>query len=226
MAGAPIRGENFFKAKLTRFSRSRVRTGDVRVRLRCGLLFPCGIIGKVPFFEFFGFSKKEAEHEQTDTVRTIVDALDRMEADRARYLAAFAYILSRVARADLKVSPSETRAMERKVIEHGGLSEDQAILVVQIAKNQNLLFGATEDFLVTREFNKISTREQKLELLDCLFGVAAAENYVSVVEDNEIRQISKELGLSHEDLVAVRSRHRTELAVLQKNEEDDPNRGT
>ena len=52
---------------------------------------------------------------QTDTVRKIVDALDRLEPQHARYLAAFGYILSRVARADLKVSPEETREMERIV---------------------------------------------------------------------------------------------------------------
>lgn len=178
-------------------------------------------MGVVPFFEFFGFSKPKEQPgaAQTDTVRKIVDALDRLEPERARYLAAFAYILSRVARADLKVTPAETRAMERKVMEHGALAEEQAILVVQIAKHQNLLFGATEDFLVTREFNKISSLEEKLALVDCLFAVAAAENFVSVVEDNEIRQISKELGLSHEQFIAVRSRHRTELAVLRREDE-------
>ena len=71
-------------------------------------------------FDFFSSGKRESPPlpAQTDTVRKIVDALDRLEADHARYLAAFAYVLSRVARADLKVSPEETRAMERTVIEH------------------------------------------------------------------------------------------------------------
>ena len=153
---------------------------------------------------------------QTDTVRKIVDSLDRMEPEPARYLAAFAYILSRVARADLEVTPDETRAMERIVVEHGGLSEEQAILVVQIAKHQNLLFGATEDFLVTREFNRIAGAEQKLALLDCLFSVAAAEHSISSAEDNKIRQVARELGLEHQDFILVRSRYRDHLAVLRK----------
>lgn len=154
---------------------------------------------------------------QTDTVRKIVEALDRLDPERARYLAAFAYILSRVARADLKVSPEETRAMERLITTQGGIPEEQAIVVVQIAKHQNLLFGATEDFLVTREFNKIATAEQKLALLDCLFAVAATENLISLAEDNEVRQIAGELGLTHQDYIAVRSRYRDQLSVLQRN---------
>jgi uncharacterized tellurite resistance protein B-like protein len=152
---------------------------------------------------------------QSETVRKIVDALERLDPDQARYLAAFAYILSRVARADLKISPEETRAMEMIVVEFGGVSEDQAILVVQIARHQNLLFGGTENFLVTREFNKIATEEQKLALLDCLFRVAAAEDLISTVESNEISQITSELGLPHEDFIAVRSKYRGQLGVFR-----------
>jgi uncharacterized tellurite resistance protein B-like protein len=168
--------------------------------------------------DFLGFRKAEPEAAaaQTDTVRKIVEALDRMEPESARYLAAFAYILSRVARADLKVTPDETRAMERIVAEHGALPEDQALIVVQMAKHQNLLFGATENFLVTREFNRISSQEQKMALLDCLFGVAAAEKSVSLVEDNEIRKVARELGLTHQDFIAVRSRYRDQLSVFQE----------
>jgi len=152
---------------------------------------------------------------QSETVRKIVDALERLDPDQARYLAAFAYILSRVARADLKISPEETRAMEMIVVEFGGVSEDQAILVVQIARHQNLLFGGTENFLVTREFNKIATEEQKLALLDCLFRVAAAEDLISTVESNEISQITSELGLPHEDFIAIRSKYRGQLGVFR-----------
>ncbi|MCC6861115.1 MAG: TerB family tellurite resistance protein [Bryobacterales bacterium] len=169
--------------------------------------------------DWIGFGKAAPEPAaQSDTVRRIVEALDRLEPERARYLAAFAYILSRVARADLKVAPEETRAMERIVAEHGDLPEEQAMVVVQMAKHQNLLFGATENFLVTREFNRISTHEQKMALLDCLFGVAAAEKSVSQLEDNEIRKVARELGLEHPDFIAVRSRYRDRLSVFQKDE--------
>jgi uncharacterized tellurite resistance protein B-like protein len=176
-----------------------------------------GLVKILDIFRSQPLSAQSVTAAQTETVRKIVDALERFEPDRARYLAAFAYILSRVARADLKVSSEETRAMEQILVEYGGVSEDQAILVVQIARHQNLLFGGTENFLVTREFNKISTYEQKLALLDCLFRVAAAEDLISTVEDNEIRQVTSELGLSHDDFIAIRSRHRDQLGVLRRN---------
>jgi uncharacterized tellurite resistance protein B-like protein len=138
-----------------------------------------------------------------------------MEPEHARFIAAFAFILCRVARADLRISSSETRAMERIVVERGGLPEEQAILVVQMAKTQSTLFGGTENFLVTREFNKIATREQKLALLDCLFALASDE-MISTTEDNEISRICKELQLSHDDFVSVRMAYREHRAVLKK----------
>jgi uncharacterized tellurite resistance protein B-like protein len=153
---------------------------------------------------------------ETETVRKIVSTLDRLEPDRARYVAAFAYILSRVARADLVISEAEVRAMETIVSHEGGLTPEQAVLVVQMAKTQNILFGGTENFLVTREFNRLATREQKLGLLRCLFAVSAAENDISVVEDNEVRRIANELRLSHDDFTEARSLFRDHLSVLRK----------
>jgi uncharacterized tellurite resistance protein B-like protein len=168
------------------------------------------------FFDFFRSQPAPVNLPETDSVRKIVDSLEHMDVDKARYLAAFAYILSRVARADLKIAPEEARLIEQQVREHGELSEEQAILIGQIARHQQLLFGATEDFLVTREFKRIATHEQKLQLLDCLYAVAAAEVSVSVVEDNEIRKIASELGLEHPEIIAVRSRYRERLAVLRQ----------
>jgi hypothetical protein len=45
-------------------------------------------------------------------LRDLINALDRLEPERAQYLARFAYLLGRVARADEQVSDAETRAME------------------------------------------------------------------------------------------------------------------
>jgi uncharacterized tellurite resistance protein B-like protein len=138
-----------------------------------------------------------------------------MDPARARYIAAFAYLLSRVADADLNISPEETQAMERIVMERGGLPPEQAILVVQMAKTQNKLFGGTENFLVTREFNRIATREQKIALLHCLYAVSCADQSISNVEDHEIRNIASELLLTHQDFIDVRLAYREYLAVLK-----------
>lgn len=166
--------------------------------------------------DFLGISDKHASVGDTETVRKVIEALDQMEPERARFIAAFGYILSRVANADLNISPEETRAMERIIAERGGLPEEQALIVVQTAKTRTQLAGGTENFLVTREFSRIATREEKLALLDCLFAVAASEAGISTAEDNEIRQIVNELGLGHPDFIGVRSRWKDQLSVFKQ----------
>jgi uncharacterized tellurite resistance protein B-like protein len=145
-----------------------------------------------------------------------------MEPEEAKFIATFAFTLSRVAHADLEISDEETREMERIVMERGKLPEEQAILVVQIAKTQSRMFGSTDNYVVTREFGRLSTREQKLALLDCLFAVSAADENVSTIEDNEIRKIAEELKLDHSEFIAARSVYREHLGVLKKG----PNSGS
>lgn len=156
--------------------------------------------------------------DETETVRKIVQQLDNLEPERARYIAAFAYILSRVARADMNISAVETREMEHQVTLLSGLPAEQAILVVQIAKTQATLFGGTENFLVTQEFNRIATLEQKLALLECLFAVAAADKVISSIEDREIRLINDELQLTHQQFIAIRYNFRQYLGTLKDTE--------
>lgn len=165
---------------------------------------------------FLGIPDQHARTGDTETVRKVVEALDHLEPERARFIAAFGYILGRVANADMHITPEETRAMERIIMQRGGLPEEQALIVVQTAKTSTQLFGGTENFLVTREFSRIATREEKLALLDCLFAVAAAEGGVSAMEDSEIRQITNELGLDHPDFIAVRAAWKDQLSVFKK----------
>jgi uncharacterized tellurite resistance protein B-like protein len=152
----------------------------------------------------------------TDTVRRIVGELDKLDAARARYLAAFAYVLSRVAGADLDISDVETIEMVRLVERVGQLPEAQAIVVVEIAKSQNRLFGGTENFLVTREFREIATDEQRRELLECVFAVAAADQAITGEEEAQIWQIAAELGFQHEEYVQVRLKYSDKRTVFRR----------
>lgn len=170
--------------------------------------------------ELFGIHRKDPWEEQgetpSETVRKITDQLDKMDRDQARYLAAYAYVLGRVAHADMEISDEETREMERLVQGMGGLPEEQAILVVQLAKTQNVLFGSTENFVVTKEFNRIASRDQKVALLSCLFAVSSADQSISAAEDSEIRRISQEIRLDHRDFIAARSAYKHYLEVLKR----------
>lgn len=153
----------------------------------------------------------------TDTVRRIVSELDKLPPDRARYLAAFAYVLSRVAGADLDITDAETEEMVRLVERAGRLPEAQAVVVVEIAKSQNRLFGGTENFLVTREFREIASEDERRNLLECVFAVAAADGAITAEEEAQIWQIAAELGFRHDEYVQVRLKYSDKRTVFRKN---------
>jgi uncharacterized tellurite resistance protein B-like protein len=152
-------------------------------------------------------------------LRDVLDALDHLDTDRAQYLARFAYLLGRVARADDSVSPEETRAMETLLVEHGQLSANQAMLVVGLAKSSNLLFGGTADFIVAQEFSQSASYEQKLALARCLFAVAATDERISMNEEAELHRIATQLHIEGPDLVKIRLDHRRFLPGLSSPEQ-------
>jgi uncharacterized tellurite resistance protein B-like protein len=153
-------------------------------------------------------------------LRELVSALDRLEPDRARHLARVAYLLGRIAHADRHVSAEETQAMESLVQEHGGLSAEQALLVVSLAKSSNLLFGGTADFIVAQEFAESATYEEKLSLARCLFAVAAADAAISMAEEAEIHRVVNQLKVLPADLTRLRVEHRGFLPGLSASRDD------
>ncbi|MCW5964679.1 MAG: TerB family tellurite resistance protein, partial [Bryobacterales bacterium] len=190
------------------YSRSAGRWPDLGENLR------------MPLFEFLetllkGGSDVAPGMGDTESVRTIAVLLEGISPERARFLAAFAYLMARVAHADFHVSSEELDRIRETLQVRAQLPASQAEAVAELARRQTVHEGSTEDFLVTREFRRIATREEMLQLLDCLFAVAASHHSISVIEDNTIRQIASELNLEHREFIAIRSNYKDQLAVFQ-----------
>jgi uncharacterized tellurite resistance protein B-like protein len=174
-----------------------------------------GLLGSLGEFLGLGVARTSSTRD-TQTVRRIARQLENIEPDKARYLAAFAYVLARIANADLRIEESETAAMEHIVRELAHLSEAEAALVVQIAQSQTRLLGGTENYVVTRQFRELSSREQRGELLECLYAVAAADGTISTQESAEIVAIAEELGFTRAEANSLRSSYRDKLAEFQR----------
>ncbi|HET9681558.1 MAG TPA: TerB family tellurite resistance protein [Candidatus Limnocylindrales bacterium] len=155
------------------------------------------------------------EAADTETVRRIVGRLEAMPRDEARFLAGFAYILTRAAAADLEISEAEEQVIERLVAEHGHLPESHAVLVSQMARSQSLLYGGTEDYLVTRQFKDLSTAEQRLDLLRCCYLVGAADDDISIAESDTLQQIAAELDVDRPAVNAIRHEFEPKLSTIK-----------
>lgn len=152
---------------------------------------------------------------ETERIRGISSELDALPGDSRRFISGYAYVLARVARTDPGFSDAERETMERAVIEVGGLTEPQAALVVQVARSLGLLYGATEDYVITREFARVASPQQREALLRTGFVVSAADDNVTGTEVAELNEIGAELGLTSAEVDRVRGESLGRLTSYQ-----------
>ena len=161
-------------------------------------------------------AKAPGAKPEPETVRRITVKLTGLPPERAAFLAAFAYILTRVAVADLDIDGAEADEMARQVEAFGSVPDEEAGLIVGMAMHEAVSGAGTDDFYVTRRFLELSTREQRVQLLHCLFAVAApGQDMISFEENKAIREISDELGFTLPELNEVRRGYAERMAVVQ-----------
>jgi uncharacterized tellurite resistance protein B-like protein len=151
----------------------------------------------------------------TDSVKSIAAQLSALPPARARYLAAFAYVLGRAAHATGSMSEDE-RAVMLALAETGGLPAESAPLVIDLAATLAGEFGATEDFLVAREFKAISTIEEREQLLRCCFLVMAADDEIDATESWLANRLPEELDVERPDLNAIRVEFHEQLSGVKE----------
>jgi uncharacterized tellurite resistance protein B-like protein len=158
----------------------------------------------------------EATAADTASVKLIALQLAKLPPALARYLAAFAYLLGRAADADLAISEAETAEMIVLMEEAGGLDAETARLVVVLATAQADAYGATEDYLVTREFKAISTMEEREQLLRCCFLVMAADDEIDETESWLANRLAEELDIERPDLNHIRDEFHDKLSSVRE----------
>ena len=151
---------------------------------------------------------------ETQSVRVLSARLDALPPARARYLAAFAYLLGRAAQASDGMSDVERDEM-RQLAGAAGLDGETGNLIVDMAGTLAGEFGATEDFLVTREFKAISTLEEREQLLRCCFLVMAADDEIDATESWLANRLAEELDVPRPDLNAIRDEFHEQLSGVK-----------
>jgi uncharacterized tellurite resistance protein B-like protein len=151
----------------------------------------------------------------TDSVKVLAAQLDELPPARARYVAAFAYILGRAANATGAMSDAEREQMT-SLAGAAGLGDAQGPLIVDMAASLSGEFGATEDFLVAREFKAISTMEERELLLRCCFLVMAADDEIDATESWLANRLAEELDVERPDLNAIRAEFHEQLSGVKE----------
>jgi uncharacterized tellurite resistance protein B-like protein/uncharacterized protein YciI len=151
---------------------------------------------------------------ETESVRQIAARLGALPPERARFVAAFAYLLARAAHVDQTISDPEAAEMTRLVSEVGGLDAATAGLVIDIAATRAQRYGATDDYLVTREFKAISTLAEREALLRACLLVAAADADIDARESWLVNRLAEELDVARPELNRIRDEFTDRIAGL------------
>ena len=138
------------------------------------------------------------------SIRHAIAQMETLSREQRRFLAGYAYILVRIARADGDINDAEILSMERSVSAAGSLPEAQGALLVALARRMNSLYGTTEDYATTREFARTSSPQERQRLMRACVSVGAADGFISGAEATELYEIGRELSFSVEDIDAIR----------------------
>ena len=152
----------------------------------------------------------------TATVRRIVAKLEAMPPEQARLIASAAYTLARAANADLDISDEETAEIERELQAHEAIDEATAVLVTEMATLQAKTVGGPEDFSVTREFKRLASYEQKVDVIRACFAIGAANGTISAEETAIVNEIAAELDIDNATLNAIRADFHDQLSAVQQ----------
>lgn len=152
------------------------------------------------------------DRDEPESLGHIAAQFEALAPERARFLAALAYVLARVAHADMQVEADELRRMEQILVDLGDLSDDEARLAVQIAVDRTVAIGGTENYLVTRELRRMTEKPERVRLMRCLLAVAASDDSITSDESRELTAIGEELGFSRGEISALRFEYRDKLA--------------
>lgn len=165
---------------------------------------------------FLGIGKSARGRESEPESLTEISAqLDALPPDEARFVAAFSYLLARIAGADLRTGDAERNTVAKRLETYAGVDADRARLLAATAIDSAATHGASDHHLVTRAFRDLSEPADRIRLLRCLYAVAAADENVSSVEDNEIFEVATALGVSRADVVGLRSEVKEHLGSMK-----------
>jgi uncharacterized tellurite resistance protein B-like protein len=163
---------------------------------------------------------KEKDTKKQQDLGSLFDEIQRLlknhPEDRIKLITGFAGLLGKVAYADMEISKEEVDQIRQILVVKMHLRESVANAVIDMIEQHRIQLLSIEDYIYIRLINSVTDKDQKLDLLNTLFMVAAADDSISAEEDSAIRIVAKGLLLSHRDFIEARSPFKKHLDWLKK----------
>ena len=147
--------------------------------------------------------------------RVVRRELPEADEETHRIVAAIAGILGTVAYADRVYAPEEESRIRAELERVEALSPSGVAAICAVLREHIAEVSTVEAPVYARELLEVADRELRLQVLDALLDVAAADDEIVLAETNLLRLITTSLGLSQDDYNRSQERHRDKLKALQ-----------
>ena len=139
------------------------------------------------------------------------------DAETVLVVTAIVGLLGAVAYADSDYSIDEQKRVSEELSRINGMTP-RGVDAICSALKQNILEIATvQSQRYSRILRELADQELRLQVLEMLVALAAADQTITSAETNVMRQITTALGLTQRDYNAAQAKYKDRLAVLQRN---------
>jgi uncharacterized tellurite resistance protein B-like protein len=126
-----------------------------------------------------------------------------------RKLSLAAGLMARVAKIDQETPENETNQIVATLNQEWGVEQEAAEFVTEVALAE--ISPEMDYYRLTRGFFECTSEEERIQFLDVLFAVAAADGYVSSSEIEEIRALATGFKLPHKTFINAKIKIPREL---------------
>jgi uncharacterized tellurite resistance protein B-like protein len=172
-------------------------------------------LGKAVFRKRVHGASPEPEGGAAQLARLVDTELPGADDETRNIVTAIAGLLATVAYADRDFSAAEEARVKEQLGRIQGLSELGAAAICATLRSHAVELSSTQAPRYTRTLRQLGDRELRVQVLDILVDLAAADGTLCVKEVNQLRLITQALGLNQNDYNALQSRHRDKLSSLR-----------
>jgi len=168
---------------------------------------------------FGWFKKKEGAADKEQAKALYAEIRKHLGDDddvHVRIVASIAALLLCVAYADQNYDEDEERVLRGVLGQIRGLDAFGVDAINRVLREHTVRIIGAEASTYARELLELTDVDFRLQLLDALVDLAAADGSISLAETNMLRSITKSLGFEQKVYNTSQARHRDKLGVLGK----------
>jgi uncharacterized tellurite resistance protein B-like protein len=159
-------------------------------------------------------SSDASDRAENDVLaRAVAAAMPDADETSRRVVTAVTGLLACVAYADGVLHPREAKAIRDELDRLEGLPPAGAATIARLLESNIGEVAASGYQQWVRDIKELAEHHLRFEVLEVLVDLATADDQLSVVEVNYLRQLAAALGLTQSDYNAVQAKHRDKLAT-------------